>query len=79
MPARVAMFVLNNLDHDARVHRQAESLVAAGFQVRVFAFFDPPCRGFERYPAGYDVWRMDHRSQLDRIWSEWFPRRTGAP
>ena len=73
------MFVLNNLDHDARVHRQAESLVAAGFQVRVFAFFDPPCRGFERYPAGYDIWRMDHRSQLDRIWSEWFPRRTGAP
>lgn len=75
MPARVAMFVFNNLDHDARVHRQAESLVAAGFTVRVFAFFDPPCRGFQRYAAGYEVWRMDHRSQLDRLWSEWFPRR----
>lgn len=72
---RVAMFVLNNLDHDARVHRQAETLVAAGFSVRIFAFFDPPCRGFERVGAGYEVWRMDHRSQLDRLWSEWFPRR----
>ncbi|MBX3168062.1 MAG: glycosyltransferase [Candidatus Eremiobacteraeota bacterium] len=69
------MFVFNNLDHDARVHRQAESLTAAGFLVRIFAFFDPPCRGFERFPAGYEVWRMDHRSQFDRVWSEWFPRR----
>lgn len=69
------MFVLNNLDHDARVHRQAETLTAAGFSVRIFAFFDPPCRGFQRYPAGYEVWRVDHRSQLDRLWSEWFPRR----
>lgn len=72
---RLAMFVFNNLDHDARVHRQAESLAAAGFTVRIFAFFDPPCFGFQRYPAGYDVWRMDHRSQLDRLWSEWFPKR----
>lgn len=69
------MFVFNNLDHDARVHRQAESLAAAGFQVRIFAFFDPPCRSFQGYSAGYEVWRMDHRSQLDRHWSEWFPRR----
>lgn len=78
MTRRVAMFVLNNLDHDARVHRQAESLAAAGFSVRIFAFFDPPCRGFQRYPAGYEVWRMDHRAQIDRLWSEWFPRRRSA-
>ncbi len=74
------MFVLNNLDHDARVHRQAETLAAAGFSVRIFAFFDPPCQGFQRYAAGYEVWRMDHRSQFDRLWSEWFPRqRPGQP
>ena len=73
--SRIAMFVFNNLEHDARVHRQAECLAAAGFQVRIFSFFDPPCRGFQRYAAGYEVWRMDHRSQLDRTWSEWFPKR----
>jgi glycosyltransferase involved in cell wall biosynthesis len=75
MAAKVAMFVFNNLDHDARVHRQAEALAQAGHQVRIYAFFSPPCRAHERFSAGYEVFRLDHRSSLDRSWSEWFPRR----
>ena len=76
MATKVAMFVFNNLDHDARVHRQAQTLAQAGYQVRIFAFFSPPCRQHESFPGGYEVVRLDHRSSLDRHWSEWFPRRS---
>jgi len=78
MRARVAMFVFNNLQHDARVHRQAQALAEAGHQVRIFAFFTPPCRGYEKYLGGYEVLRLDHRSPLDRLWSQWFPPKEKA-
>ena len=75
MVTKVAMFVFNNLDSDARVHRQAQALVEAGYQVRIYAFFVSPGRVYERLPGGYEVYRLDHRSPLDRLWSEWFPPR----
>lgn len=76
--AKVAMFVFNSLEHDARVHRQAEALAGAGHKVRIYAFFEEPCREREKYPAGYEAVRLDSRSWLDRRWSEWFPRPRGS-
>lgn len=75
MATKVAMFVFNNTDSDARVHREARTLAQAGFVVRIYAFFSAPCRRRQRYPEGYEVWRLDCRSELDRWWNEWFPPR----
>lgn len=82
MRTKVAMFVLNNTQRDARVNREAETLARAGYEVRIYAFLEGevpenevvPCEG----GASYRVSRMDQRSWLDRRWSSFWPRRRRA-
>jgi glycosyltransferase involved in cell wall biosynthesis len=78
MPTKVAMFVFNNTLTDARVHREAETLASAGYDVRIYAFLTPGSSERQTWTFGdsrYVVLRLDQRSRLARVWDAWWPRR----
>jgi glycosyltransferase involved in cell wall biosynthesis len=68
-PKRIAMFVFNNGKHDQRVHKQAQALGRAGYQVRVYAFLTPGLP-FREQREGYTLFREDQRSHAARLFDE---------
>ena len=57
MSIPVAMLVLNNFTHDARVHKEAQALAEAGYAVTVIALWQPGLAE-EEAGAGYRVHRL---------------------
>lgn len=66
---RVAMVVFNNGNHDQRVHKQAQALGRAGYEVRVYCFLTPGLP-FEEKRDGYLLLREDQRSHAARLFDE---------
>lgn len=66
---RVAMFVFNNGNHDQRVHKEAQALGRAGYEVRVYAFFTSGL-AFVEEREGYTLYREDQRSHTARLVDE---------
>jgi glycosyltransferase involved in cell wall biosynthesis len=66
---RVAMFVFNNGLHDQRVHKQAQALGRAGYQVRVYCFLTPGLP-FREEREGYTLLREDQRSHAARLFDD---------
>lgn len=64
---RVAMFVTNPCTHDARVMKEAKSLVDVGYEVRVFALANAhyPEGVFEQ--SGYTVHRIKFENIFSRV------------
>lgn len=69
MLGRVAMVVFNNGNHDQRVHKQAQALGRAGYEVRVYCFLTPGLP-FEEKRDGYLLLREDQRSHAARLFDE---------
>jgi len=67
----VAMLVLNNFTHDARVHKEAQALAEAGYAVTVIALWQPGLAE-EETGAGYRVRRL-------RLYSRGWRGRLVAP
>lgn len=63
------MFVFNNGNHDQRVHKQAQALGKAGYEVRLYAFFTPGL-AFTEKRDGYTLYREDQRSHAARLFDE---------
>ncbi|MBL9119721.1 MAG: glycosyltransferase [Phycisphaerae bacterium] len=66
---RVAALVLNSVNHDARVVKEADALAKAGFEVRVIGLRDDRCGDPETVrPSGVRIVRIDHgwRGKTDR-------------
>lgn len=59
----IVMLVLNPFTHDARVHKEAKTLVAAGHKVTVIALWKNGLP-FTEVRAGYHIQRLRLRSQL---------------
>lgn len=66
---RVAMLVFNNGNHDQRVHKQAQALGRAGYDVRVYCFLTSGLP-FEEKREGYLLLREDQRSHAARLFDE---------
>ncbi len=66
---RVAMFVFNNGNHDQRVHKQAQALGRAGYDVRVYCFLTPGLP-FREIREGYTLLREDQRGHAARFFDE---------
>jgi hypothetical protein len=64
-PIRVCMLVLNNYTHDARVHKEAKTLAAAGHDVRVMALWQVGLPTEETHD-GYRTIRLPLRSRAWR-------------
>jgi glycosyltransferase involved in cell wall biosynthesis len=58
----ITLMVLNNFVHDARVHKTAKTLAAAGHGVVVVALWRPGLAEAEPSPAGYRIVRIRLRS-----------------
>ncbi|MHB8656849.1 MAG: glycosyltransferase [Solirubrobacteraceae bacterium] len=56
---RVCMFVYNNCAADMRVHKEARSLVAAGYEVQVVAVLDKNTVPSQDHPWGFKIVRID--------------------
>lgn len=63
---RVAMIVLNNLTHDARVQKEAKTLVAAGHEATVIGLKDETVPERETF-SGFQVRRVALRSNRWRL------------
>ncbi len=61
----VSMLVLNNFTHDARVHKEAQTLAAAGYAITVVALWQPGLAK-EETRSGYRVRRLHLRSRAWR-------------
>jgi len=60
---KIAMAVYNSVSHDARVLKEAESLVNAGYGVRIFGIVDNrQSAPFEQLDNGVEIERVDVRS-----------------
>jgi glycosyltransferase involved in cell wall biosynthesis len=66
---RVAMFVFNNGNHDQRVHKQAQALGRAGYDVRVYCFLTPGL-AFREQRQGYTLLREDQRGHAARVFDD---------
>lgn len=66
---RVAMFVFNDGRHDQRVHKQAQALGHAGYEVRVYCFLTPGLP-FREEREGYTLLREDQRSHAARLFDD---------
>src|SRR4051812_22879732 len=77
--ARVCMFLMTPLAHDARVEKEATSLARAGHSVRVVAVADgSPPRGESR--AGWSIVRVDAEPAPARLARRALARRArGGP
>ena len=65
----MAMFVFNNGHHDQRVHKEAQALGRAGFEVRVYCFLTPGLP-FSEQREGYLLLREDQRSHAARVFDD---------
>ena len=63
------MFVFNNGNHDQRVHKEAQALARAGFDVRVYCFLTPGL-AFSEQREGYLLLREDQRSHAARVFDD---------
>lgn len=63
------MVVFNNANHDQRVHKQAQALGRAGYDVRLYAFLTPGL-AFEEKRDGYLLLREDQRGHAARLFDE---------
>ena len=63
------MFVFNNGHHDQRVHKEAQALGRAGFEVRVYCFLTPGLP-FSEQREGYLLLREDQRSHAARVFDD---------
>lgn len=58
MKKRISMILLNPFTHDARVDREAKSLVESGYEVLVYAMYRAPLPRHE-IRNGYEICRID--------------------
>lgn len=58
MRERISMILLNAFTHDARVDREAKSLVESGYEVTVYALFRSGLPKHE-FRNGYEIFRLD--------------------
>ncbi len=63
------MFVFNNGNHDQRVHKEAQALGRAGFEVRVYCFLTSGL-AFVEEREGYTLYREDQRGHGARLFDE---------
>jgi glycogen(starch) synthase len=63
------MFVFNNGNHDQRVHKEAQALGRAGFEVRVYCFLTPGLP-FTEERDGYTLFREDQRGHAARVFDD---------
>lgn len=66
---RIAMFVFNDGNHDQRVHKQAQALGRAGYDVRVYCFLQRGQKLRDKRD-GYLLVREDQRSRTARFFDD---------